>query len=273
VKIKQVSKNRRTSVHITQRAGVVMIVLALAAMVPGLATGNAPDVALGPPGTVFRSEQTLGQTGIPYLADTAHLYSPVGIGTDAAGNLWVAEGYGARALKYSGSGTFLLSVGTPGLVYLADETHLAGPADIALDSAGNFWVADANAHRVVKFDASGNYLMQLGVTWETGADEDHFDQSSGLAVDSADNLYVSDFNNHGLVPYPVILTGDICGCGRPTAEKKSAAPRFIQIDSSPLHGTGALVGAARFDIEILHQRRQRTATGNLGEQGRIWQCD
>jgi hypothetical protein len=196
VKTKQVSKNRTTAVHITRGAGVVMIVLAIAAMVPGLAVGNAPDATLGPPGTVFRYEQTFGEVGVPYLADTAHLYRPVGISTDAAGNLWVPEGDGCRVLKYSGAGALLLSIGTPGLTYLADETHLAGPADVAVDSAGNFWVADANAHRVVKFDASGNYLMQLGVTWESGADEGHFDQPSGLAVDSADNLYVSDFNNH-----------------------------------------------------------------------------
>jgi sugar lactone lactonase YvrE len=226
MKTKHLSKNRTTIMHVVRRAGVLAIVLVLAGFLPASVKGNtlavpvgppgpaggstpgvpvgppeperenAPSVAVGPPGTVFRYNQTFGHTGVPYLADNDHLYAPVGIGMDTASNLWVVEGNGSRALKYSGDGAFLMSIGTAGLVYLADETHFAGPTDIALDSAGNLWVADANAHRVVKFDPSGNYILQLGVTWESGADEAHFDQPAGLALDSVDNLYVSDFNNH-----------------------------------------------------------------------------
>ncbi len=154
------------------------------------------QVDLGAPGTVFRFEQTFGENGVPYLADSGHLYLPVGIGTDGVDNLWVAEEWGARVLQYSGDGSFLMSIGTAGLSYLADETHFATPNDIVVDSAGNFWVADPASTRVVKFDQDGNFLMQLGVTWESGDDNDHFSTPAGLAIDSGDNLYVSEYGNH-----------------------------------------------------------------------------
>lgn len=160
------------------------------------AVEESAQVELGPPGTAFRYVKTFGESGVPYLADTDHLHLPVGIGTDAADNLWVAEEWGARVLEYSEDGSFLMSIGTVGLSYRADETHFAGPNDFAEDSAGNFWIADPGSARVVKFDQDGNFLMQLGVTWEGGDDNDHFATPAGLAIDSGDNLYVSEYGNH-----------------------------------------------------------------------------
>jgi len=145
---------------------------------------------------LFWYEQTYGETEVAFLADTAHLYNPTGVGVDGTGNLWVAEILGARVLKYSGDGTFLMSIGTAGRVWLADNKHVSAPADVAVDSAGNMWVVDANSHRVVKYDADANYLTQLGVTWEGGSDNAHFAKPVGVALDASGNIYVSDEWNH-----------------------------------------------------------------------------
>ena len=39
-----------------------------------------------------------------------------------------------------------------------------GPADAGLvvDNSGNIYMSDQSAHRVVKFDSSGNFLMEIG---------------------------------------------------------------------------------------------------------------
>src|SRR5574341_2653617 len=74
-------------------------------------------VALGQPGTVFRYVRTFGETEVAYFADTAHIYNPEGVAVDGAGNLWVAEALGGRALKYSRDGAFLMSIGAAGSLW------------------------------------------------------------------------------------------------------------------------------------------------------------
>jgi sugar lactone lactonase YvrE len=145
---------------------------------------------------VFFYEDTYGETGVAYFADSEHLYFPTGIGIDGGDNLWVAESSGERALKYSGNGNFLMSIGTAGLIDIADETHFAEPREAAVDGDGNSWIADAASHRVIKFDAAGKFLRQLGVTWESGSDNSHFNDPFGIAFDSSGYIYVSDAQNH-----------------------------------------------------------------------------
>jgi tripartite motif-containing protein 71 len=144
----------------------------------------------------FFYERTFGETEVAYFADTAHIYNPEGVGVDGDGNLWVAETLGARVLKYSGDGTFLMSIGTAGRVWLADNKHISKPLDVAVDSDDNIWAVDQNSHRVVKYNAQGDYLMQLGLTWEAGSDNAHFNQPFSVAFDSAGRIYVSDAGNH-----------------------------------------------------------------------------
>jgi DNA-binding beta-propeller fold protein YncE len=149
----------------------------------------------------FWYERTFGETEVPFFADTAHIYNPEGVGLDAGGNLWVAETLGARVLKYSANGAFLDSIGEAGRVWLADNQHISVPMDVTIDGAGNVWVVDQNSKRVVKFGPTGNYLAQLGVTWEGGTDNAHFNDPWSVAFDSAGNIYVSDAGNHRIQVY------------------------------------------------------------------------
>ncbi len=191
---------------------LILLGMLLSALASGAAyarpadDGSAPDAPkpgvlspappLGAPGTVFRYDATFGELGVPYLVDNEHLYFPIGLGMDASGNPWVAEAYGARAMKFSNAGAFLMSVGEPGRSDLADETHFGEAEDVGVDGSGNFWVVDGTACRVVKYDAAGNFLMQLGTTWECGNDNSRFASPLGVAFDSAGNIYVSDGDNH-----------------------------------------------------------------------------
>lgn len=74
---------------------------------------SAAAVALGRPGTSFRYLHTFGVADAPYFEDSAHLNNPVGIATQGA-NVWIAEGWGERALKFSGAGAFLRQIDQQG---------------------------------------------------------------------------------------------------------------------------------------------------------------
>ncbi len=67
------------------------------------------------------------------------------------------------------------------------------PRGVAVDDAGNVYVADRNNDRIQKFDSSGSYLTQWG---GPGSGDGQFDLPSGVAVDFAGNVYVADFNNN-----------------------------------------------------------------------------
>ncbi|MDE1873440.1 MAG: SBBP repeat-containing protein, partial [Thaumarchaeota archaeon] len=67
------------------------------------------------------------------------------------------------------------------------------PFDVTTDSSGNIYVADSGNDRIVKFDPSGNYLMQFGIS---GNDDGQFMDPRGVAVDKSGNLYVADTTNN-----------------------------------------------------------------------------
>ena len=66
---------------------------------------------------------------------------------------------------------------------------------MALDAAGNVYVADTDNHRVQIFDSAGAWIGRLGKTREAGSDAARFDGPFGVAVDTAGNIYVADTNN------------------------------------------------------------------------------
>ena len=73
------------------------------------------------------------------------------------------------------------------------DGQLIWPAGIALDSAGNVYVADEWMNRVSVFDPEGEFLASWG---SSGDGDGQFNRPSGLAFDADDNLFVVDSLNH-----------------------------------------------------------------------------
>jgi sugar lactone lactonase YvrE len=70
-------------------------------------------------------------------------------------------------------------------------TGLINPSGVAVDSAGNLYVADTVNHRVLKLAAGSSTQTVLPLTGLINP--------SGVAVDSAGNLYVADWPNNRVV--------------------------------------------------------------------------
>ncbi len=165
-------------------------------------------LTLGAPGLSYRYLQTFGTTESAYLTpDAYHLNSPGGLFIDNSDNLYVAENFGYRVLKYNSSAMNLLSMGTAGLCIEQNSPPLfCAPNDMAvrsLDSAGNFWVATGS--RVAQYDSSGACLQQMPGScttgWSSGSDNTHFNTATGIAFDSGGRMYVADYNNHRVQVY------------------------------------------------------------------------
>ena len=118
------------------------------------------DAATGTMSTVAGSG-TFGFGGDGGLATNASLSRPTGAALDSAGNLFIADQSNQRVRRVdaatgimttvAGDGTF----GYTGDGGLATDACLKNPAGVALDSAGNLFIADQSNHRIRHVASSG----------------------------------------------------------------------------------------------------------------------
>jgi DNA-binding beta-propeller fold protein YncE len=66
------------------------------------------------------------------------------------------------------------------------------PVGVAMDAAGNVYVADTGNDRIQKFDGLGNFLTKWG---SAGSGDGEMLNPQGIAVDATGNIYVADGEN------------------------------------------------------------------------------
>jgi sugar lactone lactonase YvrE len=145
-----------------------------------------------------------GTTGMAGSTDgtgaAARFSGPAGVTVDSAGNVYVADNQTIRKVTTAGVVTTLAGVaGMPGY---ADGIGAAArfnvPTGVAVDSAGNVYVADTSNEMIRKVTPAGAVMSiaggGLGSADGTGADA-RFNHPNGVAVDSAGNVYVADTDN------------------------------------------------------------------------------
>jgi sugar lactone lactonase YvrE len=121
--------------------------------------------------------------------------NPIGIAADASGHVYVADHWNHRVQKFrigfSGGAWTVENVAMWGALG-PGPGQLNGPYGVALDPAGNVWVADGFNARVQKFSADGTYLATIGTK---GGGDGQFIIPTGLAFDAAGALYVTSTNS------------------------------------------------------------------------------
>ena len=84
----------------------------------------------------------------------------------------------------------------------ATEAQLRRPDGVAVDGAGNLYIADGRNNRIRKVDSTGTIITIAG-TGESGfggdggpATEAQLRRPDGVAVDGAGSLYIADSRNN-----------------------------------------------------------------------------
>jgi sugar lactone lactonase YvrE len=216
--------------------------------------------------TVVAGNGTAGLSGVNGPATSAQLGDAVGVAADSAGNLYIADLANSLIWKVSaGTGTITIAAGSTmatgdgqlqGMVgYSGDggpatNAELNNPQGVAVDSAGNLYIADSN-NQVIRFVSAatgtittiaGNgtqgYSGDGGVA--TGAE---LSAPAGVAVDSAGNLYIADTSNN-VIRQVSAATGTIAtvagtangagysGDGGPATSAELANPQGVAVDSA-----------------------------------------
>ena len=137
----------------------------------------------------------------------AQLYYPKSVAADAAGNLYIADTTNSRIRRIDSSGTITTIAGTGQSGFEGDngpaiEPRLAFPEGLALDAAGNLYIADTYNNRIRRVDPSGTITTVAG-SGERGFRGDHgpaiaalLNRPGGVAVDALGNLYIADTGNN-----------------------------------------------------------------------------
>ena len=134
-------------------------------------------------------------TGDGGLASAATFASPHAIAFDKLGNLYVADTNNNRIRKIDTNGIVTTIAGDGGPVYNQDpacsadqDKFLRQPEGVAVDGAGNIYVADTGKNRVLKIASDG--------TQTTIASQ--LSQPEGVLVDGAGNLFVTETGHAAL---------------------------------------------------------------------------
>lgn len=171
-------------------------------------TYNATIRKIAPDGTASTLAGTPGSAGsTDGVGSAARFFYPTGVTIDGAGNLFVADAYNATIRKVTPDGTVSTLAGTAAVRGSADGTGGAAqfnqPLSVAVDSAGNVFVADAVSSTIRKVSPAGVVTTFAGIAGSGGFADGtgsaaRFSTPQGVAVDGAGNVYVADTGNNAI---------------------------------------------------------------------------
>jgi hypothetical protein len=174
--------------------------------------------------TVLAGTGFYGDSGDGGHAPQADL-SPWGVAADSSGNVYIADPENCVIRKVDTTGTISTFAGTPpvagspqcgygGDTGPATSAQLNEPYSVAVDRAGNVFIADNQNYRIREVTLDGNINTVAGTgTWCEGGGTSCGDGGTAtsaevsnvhsLAVDGSGNVYIADFYNYSVRKFSV----------------------------------------------------------------------
>lgn len=236
-----------------------------------------------------------GFSGDSGPASAAQIGDNGGIAVDALGNVYFADSASSRVRMVSPAGIISTVAGTGSAGYNGDniaasDAQLNSPVGLAVDRAGNLYIADAGNARIRMVSAATGQIATVAGTGIAGYNGDGLAATSaelnwptGVALDCLGNLYVADSRNARLREVPA-MTGAIAtvagsgavgfgGDGSPAANALLNNPYALAVDIqgniyiADLTGiAGASGTSGRIRVVAASNGIINTMTGN-GAQG------
>jgi sugar lactone lactonase YvrE len=176
---------------------------------------------------IYRHRQGREVARVNYPHDGMKSF-PTAIVADRDGNIYLAAQGENRVLKFSIARHAVVVAGNGRMGFSgdggpADEASMASPVSIALDTAGNLFIADTGNNRIRRVDAETNTITTVAGDGSMGSRVDSIATSTGLyqpisiAVDSDGNTYIGGTNSVGIRRVDAItrISSKIIGSGMP----------------------------------------------------------
>ena len=157
--------------------------------------------------TTIAGNGTVAFAGDGGPATKASFFNPFGLVVDSNGNIYIADSSNNRIRKINTSGTISTAAGNGSPAYAGDggpatSASIASPLGVALDTAGNLYIAENSTFRVRKVNTAGIISTAAGSILGTFSGDGGSATSAGLllpggvATDTAGNLYIADVGDN-----------------------------------------------------------------------------
>jgi uncharacterized protein (TIGR03437 family) len=171
----------------------------------------------------------------------ASVHAPQGVAVDVNGNVLVADTGNQRIRRITPDGAIHTVAGNGGQGYSGDggaatSAQLNLPAGLAVDVAGNIYVADTGNNRLRAISPLGNIFTIAG-----NGTEAVFSSPQGVAVDAAGDLFIADTGHNQIREIPsggqlttIAGSGTCCYSGDGGTPTSAALnlPQGLAIDAS-----------------------------------------
>lgn len=208
-------------------------------------------------GQVIRNIDTAAGNGISGFsgddaaATDAALSFPEGVAFDSAGSLLIADTRNHRIRKVdAGTGTITTVAGNGDNDFSGDggpatQASLWFPENLAVDTSGNFFIADSNNNRIRRVDAGTGTIATVAGNGDSDSSGDGgpatqagLDFPTDVAVDKEGNLFIVDYSRIRKVDSAtgIIITvagngqQDFSGDGGPATEAALSFPGGVAVD-------------------------------------------
>ena len=197
-----------------------------------------------------------GDNGNGGTAVNAQFNGPSGVAVNAAGDIFVSE-YGSCTIRKIAAGSEIVSIIAGGPALGCGYSGDGGPASaaqvrnvqsIAVDGAGNIYIADYNNYRIREIVAATGIIQTIagngngGYTGDGPAIAEDLNAPTGVTADANGNVFISDTNNQILrwiTPTGQLITfagtpdsAGFAGDGGPALSAKFSSPQNITQDSA-----------------------------------------
>ena len=237
----------------------------------GIAVDSAGDLFIADSGNnrvreVNHAGLITNVAGVANLGDggpatAAQLGYPRGVAMDSAGDLFFADSSNDRIREVNHATGLITTVAGNGIAGysgdngLATAAELANPAGVAVDAAGNLFIADSNNQRIREVNhatglittvAGNGTVSGMGMGGYSGdngpATAAQLDYPSGIAVDAAGDLFIADSGNdvvrevhHATGLITTVAGNGIWGSGGeniPATATELAYPQAVAVDTA-----------------------------------------
>ncbi|GAA1879896.1 RICIN domain-containing protein [Streptantibioticus ferralitis] len=214
-------------------------------------------------------------------AVSAELNRPYGIAVDSTGTVYFSDYNNHVVRKITTDGKISTVAGTGASGFSGDNgpavsAQLNGPREVAVDSTGTLYIADAENHRVRKV-TDGKISTVAGTGTEGFSGDDGLATAAelnypyGIAVDSTGTLYIADTENHRV--RKVTADGKIStvagtvsagpkGDGGPAISAQLKYPNAVAVDSA---GTLYIADAENHRVRKVTDGKISTVAGTGAE--------
>ncbi|MHB8259124.1 MAG: NHL domain-containing protein [Bacteroidia bacterium] len=220
--------------------------------------------------TTIAGNGTLGYGGDGGQATAADLYNLGTVAIDVSGNLYIATAAKIRMVTTAGIITDVVGNGTAGFsgdggqATAAEINYAAG---IAIDAAGNIYIADIDNQRIRKVNTSGiiSTIAGNGTGGYTGdgvaATSVELNVPTGVALDAMGNLYIADdYNSRVRMVNTAGIITTVVGTGTCCANLGDGG----QATDAELNGINAIIFDATGNLYIATSGRIRKVIMSTG---------